>query len=305
MSSPPQTNPTPMNISPQNIAGVCNNKCAYSFDYPVSSCTATNSGNSITLSYTASTPPVIFNTSKYNINACYISCPSLHLFNNVQADAEILIYHTHATGGNPLYVCIPISTNGTSNAASTTISETITAMSNGAPSQGESISQGITDFTINNFIPMKEFYSYSGSPNVADFIAFGMKNAIFISQTDLTTMKKIISPINFVLFQSGPNLYVNPDGPTNGTGAIGDDIYIDCQPTNSSEEETNEVVSNKAETSYDVGDTFKNIVNSPYFLLILFSIAFVILLFVLHKGLVYLTGGSSSISNALTGSSHS
>ena len=33
MSTQPKT--TPMNISPQNIAGTCNYKCAFSFDYPV------------------------------------------------------------------------------------------------------------------------------------------------------------------------------------------------------------------------------------------------------------------------------
>ena len=128
MSTQPKT--TPMNISPQNIAGTCNYKCAFSFDYPVSSCTATNAGNNITLSYTDSTSPVTFNKTKYNITSCYIYSPSLHSYNNVQADAELFIMHTPTSGGQGLMVCIPISTNGTSNAASNTIGEIMFFKSN-------------------------------------------------------------------------------------------------------------------------------------------------------------------------------
>ena len=36
-----------MNISPQNITGTCNLKCAYSFNYNTSKSTATNYGQYI------------------------------------------------------------------------------------------------------------------------------------------------------------------------------------------------------------------------------------------------------------------
>ena len=299
MSTQPKT--TPMNISPQNIAGTCNYKCAFSFDYPVSSCTATNAGNNITLSYTDSTSPVTFNKTKYNITSCYIYSPSLHSYNNVQADAELFIMHTPTSGGQGLMVCIPISTNGTSNAASNTIGEIISAMSKGAPSQGGSTNQGITDFTLNDFIPMKEFYNYSG--NGSDFVAFGMQNAIYISQSNLDAMNKIITPLGAVVFPSGPSLFVNPDGPTKGAGVNGSDIYIDCQPTNASDEETNEVVSIKANTDFDAGITISSIIFNPIFLILLFAFVFVIILMLIHKGLVVLTGGSAD--GDVTGSSSS
>ena len=219
MSTQTNQKPTPMNISPQNVVGTCNYKCALSFDYPVSSCTATNSGNYVTLSYSNSTSPVTFNKNKYNLAESFIYSPSLHSYNNMQTDAEICISHTPTEGGNKLYICIPISTNGTSNNASNILSEIIQAVANGAPSQGGSVSQGINDFTLNDFIPMKEFYNYSTSNT--DFIAFGSQNAIYISQSNLTSLQKVIKSADGVAFPSGPSLFLNPDGPGNGATSTG------------------------------------------------------------------------------------
>ena len=290
MSTQTNQKPTPMNISPQNVVGTCNYKCAMSFDYPVSSCSATNSGNYLTLSYPNSTSPVMFNKNKYNLAESFIYSPSLHSYNNMQADAEICIAHTPSEGGNQLYICIPISTNGTSNNASNILSEIIQAVSKGAPSQGGSVSQGINDFTLNDFIPMKEFYNYSASGR--NFVAFGAQNAIYVSQSNLTALKKLIQPFSGVAFPSGPSLFLNPDGPTKGAGVTSDNIYIDCQPTNASEEEINEVVDLKADTNYDVGTTFTDILFNPIFLMFLFAFVFVIIIMLIHKGLVVLTGGS-------------
>jgi len=290
MSSQTNKKPTSMNISPQNIRGTCNYKCAFSFDYPTSSCTATNYGNTILLSCTDSTSPVIFNKNKYSVWGCYLYSPSLHLYNNVQADAELCIMHTPTEGGEWLYVCIPISTNGSSNNASNTISEIVQSVANGAPSQGENVSQGIADFTLNDFIPLKEFYNYS--QNGVDFVVFGSQNAIYISQTDLNSLQKVIKPVTGVTFSSGPELFLNADGPTKGTGATSDDIYIDCQPTNTSEEEINEVVGFKANVNHDFGATLYEIIFNPIFLLFAFALVFVILIVMIHKGLVVLSGGN-------------
>jgi len=292
MSTQTNQKPTPMNISPQNVVGTCNYKCALSFDYPVSSCTATNYGNIILLSSTISTSPVTFNKNKYNVAGSYIYSPSLHSYNNMQADAELFIIHSPIEGGKQLIICIPISTNGTSNNASNIIGKIVQAVSNGAPSQGGSVSQGIEDFTLNDFIPMKEFYNYS-TPTT-DFIAFGSQNAIYISSSNLASLKKVIKPVDGVVVPSGPSLFLNPDGP--GNGATSDNIYIDCQPTNSSEEEINEVVDLKANTNYDVGINFVDIIFNPVFLMFLFAFVFVIIIMLIHKGLVVLTGGSGDSS---------
>ena len=289
-----QTQTTPMNISPQNIAGNCTLKCDFSFDFPVSSCTATNNGNTLKLSFNYPSPPVIFNNTKYNFTEADLNSPSQLLYNNQQTSAELILGFQPVSGGKFLIVTIPLSTNGISGAASNKISEIINAASKGAPSQGGSTNQGIADFTLNDFIPLKEFYSFS-YPDWADFVSFGSQSAIYISQNDLTTLQKIIKPTTSGSFFSGPSLYVNKQGPTKGLGLSGgSDIYIDCQPTNSSEEETNEVVNNKAPTTtYDAGPTIFGIIFNPFFLLLIFALIFVALIMGINKGLKYITGGSA------------
>jgi hypothetical protein len=212
--------------------------------------------------------------------------PSLQLYNNQQADGELMLLHQPTTGGKSLYVCIPLSLNGNSNSASNKISEIINAVSKGAPSQGGSVNQGITDFTLNDFIPLKEFYSYDNKES--HFVAFGSQNAIYISQNNLNLLKKLIKPYNGNAFPGGYSLFVNSKGPTKGTPATSNDIYIDCQPTNASEEETNEVVNIKSETKFDLN----NILSNPYFLFFLFALIFIILIVGVYKGVNYLTGGS-------------
>jgi hypothetical protein len=291
-----QTQQSPMNISPQNVTGNCTYKCEYSFDYPVSNCTATNNGTYLGLSYNDSNSPVTFNNVKYNITGCELRSPSSQLYNNQRANGELFIMHSPTTGGNSLIVSIPLSFNGSSGTASNKISEIIDATSKGAPAQGGSTNQGIADFTLNDFIPIKEFYSYSSSDS--DVVAFGMQNAIYISQSDLSTLQKIIKGSPSTTLISGPKLFINKKGPTKGTPAMGNDIYIDCQPTNVSEEEVNQVVNLKSGTKYDVGTSFQSVLSNPYFLLFLFSIIFIILIMGIYKGLSFITGstvGGSSL----------
>jgi len=289
-----QTQQTPMNISPQNIAGNCTLKCDFSFDFPVSSCTATNNGTYLKLSLNFPSPPVIFNNTKYNFLEANLYSPSQLLYNNQQTSAELMLAFQPVGGGKFLIVTIPLSTNGISGAASNKITEIINAASKGAPAQGGSTNQGITDFTLNDFIPMKEFYSFSYS-DFSDFVSFGTQSAIYISQTYLTTLQKIIKPPSGIQFASGPKLFINKKGPVKGIGLSGgNDIYIDCQPTNSSEDETNEVVNIKAPTTYDAGPVIFGILFNPIFLLLLFAVVFIILIIGINKGLKYLTGGSIS-----------
>lgn len=287
MSNQPQS--SVMNISPQNIAGTCAYKCDFSFDYPVSNFTATNNGTYLTLSLSDLTSPVTFNNNKYTVSECYLFSPSVHLYNNKAESAEFIISHNPTTGGKTLNLCIPLSTNGTSGAASNKISEIIKSIAKGAPSQGNSASQGISDFTINDFIPMNEFYYCSTDDS--DVLSFGVQSSIYISQDDLSSLQSLIKPFTggAQMFPSGSKLFVNKTGPKKGTSATSDDIYIDCKPTNYSEELTNEVVA----TKYDVGLSLSNIMSNPIFLFFLYSIIFIVIIMLVYKGLSYFTGASS------------
>jgi len=288
-----------MNISPQNITGKCNLKCAYSFNYNTSKSTATNYGQYIQLTYEASsTPQITYNTAKYNVGSIQIYSPSLHLFNNAKADAEILISHTPINGGNSLLVCIPINTTGSTTDGSQIMTDIIKAVSSNAPSQGTSTTQGIKDFTLNDVVPMKPYYSYTTDGNKSDVIVYGIQYAISVDKTSLETLKKCIK-LNSQTFPSGPSLFSNPDGPSSSN--VGDgSIYIDCQPTNSSEEEIEMNVNIKSPVSYDVGSYMLEILNNPIFIILCSSIIFVIILMIIHKLITHFTSDNGIIPSSTT-----
>jgi hypothetical protein len=272
-----------MNISPQNIKGTCHYKCDYSFEYPISSCTAANNGNAILLSYNAPSS-VTYNNIKYDVLNCNIYSPSIHLYNNLEADGEFIITHNPSSGGNPMYVCIPISTNGSSNNATKTITEIVNAVSSGAPSQGETVSQGISDFGLNDFIPIKEYYNYS--TDSIDVIAFGIQQAIYISASSLESLQKSIIKNTSTSFLSGSELFLSSGRPVHGA-VTGNEIYIDCQPTNESEEQINQVTEIKSETNYNMNTG--NILTNPAFLLFISSLIFIVIILGVQKLISYLS----------------
>jgi carbonic anhydrase len=277
-----------MNISPNVIVGKCNSKCSYSYNYPTSSSTATNDGNAINISYNQSPSSVNYNNKVYDVTSCYILSPSLHLYNNLVASGEFIIVHTPSSGGNSLYVCIPISTNGVSSSASNTLSQIIMAVDSSAPSQGETVTQGIDDFTLNEFIPNKPFYSYS--TDTMDVIAFGIQTAIFISQENLAIIHQCISSSIGNIFPSDAELFISTKNPTLGSKATSNEIYIDCQPTNQSEEQVNTVELKQPITYTPI--SLKGIIKSPIFIIVISSLLFVVIIVIIQK-LISLLGGES------------
>jgi hypothetical protein len=280
---------TPMNISPQNISGDCNLKCAYSFKYKPSSSSATNYGTYIKLTYDqGSVPPVIFNTVNYDVSEIDIYSPSIHQFNNSLANAEIVIKHlANGSTNYPLYVCIPITSNGSTTSATQTITDIISSVASGAPTTGESVAVQFTDpnFTLDKIVPFSAYYNYTGQDNV-NYIVYGLKNAITIPTTTLTSLQSVIGPMTQVIAPTTDLLFLNPTGPVSGVGD--NEIYIDCKPTGNSEE-TVEVTNTKSQTQNDLG----NIFSSPLFMFIISAFIFVILIVVIHSLLVGATSGKN------------
>lgn len=273
-------NGTYMNISPQNIAGTCESKCSYAFNYPTTnSTTVSNYGSYLQFTYDLSnTSPVLYNNNSYNVSSISIYSPSLHKYNNTITDGEIVIRHTPVAGGNLLYVIIPLSTGGLTTGGSQVISRVINAAAKSAPSAGKNTNKGLGEFTLNNFIPMKQFYSYTKSG--MDCIVFDISNAIGISRDDLTTFKKIIKVAPSNPFMVSTSLFINTKGPSNTLG--GSDIYIDCQPT----DQTVETVTKDKKTSNSDLGSQENLMYLVYF------VAFVFLIFVLYSMMKYVTNMS-------------
>jgi carbonic anhydrase len=264
-----------INISTSNVKGKCDKKCSYNFKYSESNSTAKNNGVLINLTYeSASVPPVVYNNAKYIVDNVTIVSPSIHIFNGNSMPGEIIISHNPQNGGTPLKVCIPFTSSIESSSASQIITDIINKVASNAPSQGNSTNLN-TSFSLQDIVPRKPFFVYSGGKT--DWIVYGQLEAIPLSSTTLSTLQQIIKA--FPIPTPGGDLFYNSKGPISGV-QLGDGIYISCQPTGSSEEETS-VEYSKNTTAFD----FSNIFESPVFKLIIMIIIGCLLFITIFYGL--------------------
>ncbi len=278
-----------MNISGSSVAGKCTNKCIFSFKYPTTSITATNYGTQITLNLSnqSGVPDVKFNTTKYNVQSCQLCSPSVHNYNGNKADAEFLITHQPTSGGKMLFVWIPVSLQGINTTATKIISDIVSAVANGAPSVGQNTNK-INEFSLDSIVPSKPFYNYS--TDRSENIVFDIRNAIGIQQFTVDKLRSVIqAPINTV--NAGPQLFVNVQGPSNLSN---NDIYIDCQPTDSS----GEVISSSSSSSTTTTETTNDLMSSPMFIIIVSLLFFLIVVYSIYKGIAYLNTSPTKASGA-------
>jgi len=265
-----------INISAKNVTGKCDLKCSYAFKYSESDSTAKNNGAVINLTYDSiNVSPVVYNNEKYNVSTIEIFSPSLHTFNDNLMPGEIMIEHVPVKGGNNMTVCIPFISSTETSTASVLITQIIKKVATNAPSEGDSTNLNISNFNLQNIIPRKPFFAYSTGNK--DYIVFGELDAVPLSSSTITTLQQIITPLP-LLMPNAP-LYYNSNGPIAGL-QIGDGLYISCQPTGSSQDET--------AVTYDTNSSsvdFSNIYNSPIFKLIIMIIVGCILFIIVFYGI--------------------
>lgn len=275
----------PIDISMSKITGNCDLKCSYSFNYNNSSCLATNRGNYISISYDkSSSPPVLYNTLQFDVKEIRLYIPSLHSYNDSKKDGELIIVHTSNTGAIPLLVCIPIQSNNTSSTSALFFNKIIDTVASSAPSEDEATNVNIPNFNLNLLVPKKPFFSYSATEpyqpcsEKVDYIVFGL--SLDITPVSLKKLQSIIKSNPYDI-KTGPNLFYNEKGSTSrGRGAGSGDIYIDCQPVGSSDETTQiitDIGNNMDINSIKLGDWL----NNPLVKLLLGSLLFITILFVI------------------------
>lgn len=241
---------SPINIT-VNIEAKCNLLCNYSFSYPPTTLKITRESNYLEfITDDTVQPPVIYNNRNYTVTSVRMYRTSLHKFAGNYADAEMLIVHTSTDSPNILIVCIPIKKSSTSTTDATMFLDLIGAeISNtGTGENGETVFNSPT-FTLNKFVPMKPYVSYTGTypwPSTAsseneskiDYIVFKMENAVYISNAIFDNLTKTTSTGAEPLWPTHISQIANSgDTPPifyNSTGPVvraGDSIYISCQPT--------------------------------------------------------------------------
>lgn len=248
----------PINIT--QPSGTCELKCEYNFDYKDSNTVVTNAGNYLKLSYDLSSgPQVKYNAADYSPREIRLYSPSIHKYQGQPADAELVI--VHSSGNKNLIVSVPITKSRTASRTAKFLDLVANNVANFASKSGETASLGNAVWNLNDWVPEKPYFSYSGSAPYSpctggfDYVVFNRYDAATIHPDALAKLRKNIAASGI---GTKPNKFYNSTGPARqGLESIGDDdIYISCQPTGSSEEQ--EVVGGekKAPTNFfaEVGD---------------------------------------------------
>ena len=274
------------NISQDNVSGECNLKCAYSFQYSNSNCVANNTGNSIVLSYDESNvPPVTYNGNKYKVSGVSIYASSYFLYNGKPAKGTINISHTPIVGGNTFLVVIPIISGNSSMPSSNILTNIINETANLAPKSGNKSVISVENYNLNNIVPKKPFYSFNiPGPGDTEVITYGVEYAITIDADTIAKLNSIIKSETYI-FKAADlgKIFYNPKGPnSSGSSSGNDDIYIDCQPVNVSEETIQMSTENKLSADYQMKSdynaraTLLKIFYNPWFQLLLLIFAIVL-----------------------------
>lgn len=289
-----------IDITKRGITGKCDLKCAYNFKYPASNSTLTNKGIYLALSYDATTmAPVTYNTQPYIVSQIHIYSPSLHLFNGSNVAGELIILHSPQKGGDNLYVAIPLIKSAGASSATPIIQEIIDKAATNAPAEGDSVALNISGFTLNDLIPSRRsFISYTGNnvnnETMSPWIVFGQEAGIRITSDDADKLAKIVSPFAFGL--TGEKLYLNEAGANSVADDQTGDVYISCEPTNTSEEEVTVTTTSKNPTVFNWGDAFKN----PVWKTVAQIAAFVCIILLVFFGVSKLWGYGTGATTATT-----
>jgi carbonic anhydrase len=224
----------PFNIVKRN-AGKCSLKCLLWYKYGSSSCTVTNNTDQLFITYDGESD-VMFNSLPYQPVEVRIFKPSIHTFDGVHADAEMIIVHKGAPGG--LLICIPIMSSKNVNASTGT--NVLDDIISNAPAKNESTNLNMHDYNLNFLIPKSSYFSYTATLPYGtcdgtqyQYVVFP-KQSLTIEQSTLDTLGNNIHD-SYIKTKEG-DVYWNEQGTKNNGFSGEGQIYIDCQPTGQEDE---------------------------------------------------------------------
>ena len=225
----------PINIVRSLNSGDCDLKCDFQPGYHTTSVTAENRGEFIRLTFDSDNQaPVLFNKEKYNVTDARIYQPSLHRYGGTQLPAELIISHQNISQNKELLVCIPMIDSGSREGLVDALIDQVAIKAN---SLGGKTGIGMNRFTLSDLVPMKPYYSYTGTlpylpcmKDGVDYVVYGQQNAIEILSQSLKKLKKVITANGYQPHKNPNGFFYNKNGPSVGDVG-GGDIYIECNPT--------------------------------------------------------------------------
>lgn len=225
----------PLNIVKKS-AGRCSLKCLLWYNYTASTCTVKTNTDHLSIIYDG-VSDVVFNSIKYTPKEIRLYRPSLHTFDGVHADAELIVTHNSSSGG--LMICLPITGNSDINASTASI--LLSEIIKNAPETDNSITINLQDFNLNYIIPKSPYFSYIGtepfdgctSSTMYHYVVFP-RQSIYVNNDTLDELANVINASEIPTHEG--DAFFNAKGTTtNGFSGDGQ-IYIDCQPTGQEEE---------------------------------------------------------------------
>jgi hypothetical protein len=217
----------PINLKLSNHRGNCSSNCKVECKYHNSSCIATNNGTYFSLSYDrVQIPPIKFNDVSLDVKEVRLYSPSLHKYEGIKEDGEMIILHK----GNDMSVaiCIPIKLNNDDK--SSFLNEIIEKCGMYIQNEDETTTLNLSEYNLTNFIPMNSpFMNYSCNMPfdcnvIYDVIVFGNKNEyISINTENLNTIRACITSESYNNIED-MNYFVNTGGVTKKMS----DTYIRC-----------------------------------------------------------------------------
>jgi len=269
----------------------CTTECELSFDFKETNLTVQNREQFLNFVIDpVMTPPVVYNNKKYTsfFGAVFYDASSNPYvsYDNVAPAAMFAVFLQ--SGSNQLSIAIPIIESSTNQ---TSASEMLTTVLNDsflkAPATNTQAKLAVYDFSFQSIFPTNSPFFVLNNTNGATNNVF-FKNPISIEKNVLDKLKNILKPLIGGL-GIPTNVYYNETGAVSNALIKDEEIYIECQPVNSSKEKIEYVTKNP----------FKNdlstILNDPttYLILqlILSCLVFVIIYFVLSKGFKFMTLG--------------
>ena len=224
-------NNSPINISKNSISGPCDKKCDLQFNYHDSTCNVTRESQYLELSYDqSSTAPIKFNNIAHDVYKMRLYTPSLHTFNDEQAQAELIIAHNG--NGSNLLICIPLMSTDITTECSKLMDKIINGTERLAPKVGNRATINISDFNCNSFVPKLPYFFYEASLPYEpcngnyNFVVFHTNTFCTIKKSTLDKFKKMVNKHN-INIKSGPDLFLSGG---KAHSADSNDIYISCQP---------------------------------------------------------------------------
>lgn len=196
----------PIDINMNNFKGECKN-CEFTYNYQDSTCTAKNKGDVIELSYDVLTrPSAYFNKISLDVEKVLLYSPSLHKYEGVHEDGELIIYHKGIN--TKLMACIPIKIDDDKD-EHPLIKDIITQCSKSIIELDSSAVLNIQNYNLSYFMTDNPYIYYNSTTKTCNeninTIVFGNSHSFIpISKQNLNTIRALITYNNVIVYNNTP-----------------------------------------------------------------------------------------------------